>query len=100
MTDRFDVFLCHNSEDKSEVQKIGLQLKENGLHPWLDNCELRPGMPWQRLLENHIDKIDAVAVFLGSSGIGPWQQMELDAIFTCVYETELSRHPGNLAWGI
>ncbi len=79
ITDRFDVFLCHNSEDKSEVKKIGSQLKENGLRPWLDIWELRPGIPWQPLLEQHIDKIDAAVVFLGPSGIGPWQQMELDA---------------------
>ena len=64
MKDRFDVFLCHNSEDKSAVKEIGLQLKEEGLRPWLDEWELRPGMPWQRLLEEHIDQIAAAAVFL------------------------------------
>ena len=79
MTDQFDVFLCHNSEDKSAVKKIGLQLKEKDLHPWLDEWELRPGIPWQRLLEQHINEINAAVVFLGPSGIGPWQQMELEA---------------------
>lgn len=78
MKDRFDVFLCHNSEDKSAVKKIGLQLKEKGLRPWLDEWEIRTGILWQSLLEKHIDKIDAVAVFIGPSGIGPWQQREIE----------------------
>ncbi len=79
MKDRFDVFLCHNSEDKPEVKKIGDQLKHHRLHPWLDEWELRPGFPWQRLLEENIEKIGAVVVFVGPSGIGPWQQLELEA---------------------
>ncbi len=79
MKENFDVFLCHNSEDKPEVKKIGYQLKRHGLRPWLDEWELRPGFPWQRLLEENIEKIEAVAVFVGPSGIGPWQQLELDA---------------------
>ena len=31
----FDVFLCHNSGDKLAVKRIGQQLKEAGLLPWL-----------------------------------------------------------------
>ena len=79
MKDRFDVFLCHNSNDKPEVKKIGDQLKDHGLRPWLDEWELRPGFPWQRLLEGNIEKIEAAAIFVGPSGIGPWQKMELEA---------------------
>jgi formylglycine-generating enzyme required for sulfatase activity len=77
--DGFDVFLCHHSADKSEVKKIGKQLIKHGLRPWLDEWELRPGFPWQRLLERVIEKIEAAAVFVGPSGIGPWQQWELEA---------------------
>ena len=29
----FDVFLCHNSEDKAEVKKIGEQLLGRGVSP-------------------------------------------------------------------
>ena len=78
-SNHLSIFLCYNSEDKSEVKKIGSQLKEEGLSPWLDEWELQPGIPWQRMLDKHIDKINAAAVFLGSSGVGPWQQMELEA---------------------
>jgi GTPase SAR1 family protein len=78
-TEDFDVFLCHNQEDKSEVKKIGRLLKERGLAPWLDEWELRPGFPWQRLLEEQITHIKSVAVFVGKNGVGPWQHNELDA---------------------
>ena len=76
---QFDVFLCHNSKDKSEVKQIGEQLKQQGLKPWLDEWEFRPGLPWQRELERQIGHIKSAAVFVGSSGFGPWQEHELDA---------------------
>ncbi len=78
-TGDFDVFLCHNSEDKLEVKGIGEKLKEVGLLPWLDEWELRPGLPWQEALEKEIEQIKSAAVFVGKKGIGPWQQHELNA---------------------
>ncbi len=75
----FDVFLCHNGQDKAAVKQIGERLKERGILPWLDVWELRPGLPWQQLLENQIAQIKAAAVFVGKDGIGPWQRQELDA---------------------
>jgi hypothetical protein len=75
----FDVFLCHNSEDKPAVIRIAEQLKDRGLQPWLDKWELQPGLPWQRTLEEQITKIGAAAVFVGDAGIGPWQNMEQEA---------------------
>ena len=55
---------------------VANRLKDRGLLPWLDEWELRPGMPWQRLLEEQIATIRSAAVFIGSSGIGPWQDLE------------------------
>jgi TIR domain len=75
----FDVFLCHNHNDKPQVKLIGEQLQARGLAPWLDEWELPPGIPWQRLLEEQILQIKSAAVFVGKSGIGPWQHMELEA---------------------
>jgi hypothetical protein len=75
----FDVFLCHNTDDKQAVKRIGEQLKRQGLLPWLDEWELAPGVPWQQELEAQVTNIRAVAVFVGRAGIGPWQQEELAA---------------------
>lgn len=78
-TDHFDVFLCHNSEDKPEIRRIAEQLSCRGLKPWLDEKEMRPGKLWQEILEEQIGTIKAAAVFVGKNGIGPWQKMEMRA---------------------
>ncbi len=75
----FDVFLCYNKADREEVEKVGEELEKRGILPWFDEWELRPGMPWQRLLAKQIDQIKSAAVFVGSNGVGPWQQLELEA---------------------
>jgi hypothetical protein len=78
-TKDFDIFLCHNGTDKPAVKEIGANLKEHGILPWLDEWELRPGLPWQPLLEEQIGKIKSAAVFVGKNGRGPWQDKELYA---------------------
>jgi hypothetical protein len=77
--EEFDVFLCHNTTDKIHVKRIGKRLKKYGILPWLDEWELRPGIPWQRTLERQINSIRAAAIFVGDNGIGPWQNLELEA---------------------
>ena len=76
---QFDVFLCHNSHDKPAVKHIAAQLQDCSLRPWLDEWELRPGLSWQRALEEQIASIGAAAVFVGPDGMGPWQAMEQEA---------------------
>lgn len=71
--DDFDVFLCYNEDDLSAVKKIGSQLKECGVLPWLDIWEAPPGRDWQRLLEQQLSHIRSAAVFIGKSSIGPWE---------------------------
>jgi hypothetical protein len=78
-TNDFDVFLCYNRQDAPSVMNIGEQLKEKGLLPWLDVWNVRPGFPWQEELEKQIKNVRSVAVFVGKSGQGPWQQMEIMA---------------------
>jgi GTPase SAR1 family protein len=77
--EEFDVFLCHNWEDKPAVRRLAQRLRERGLRPWLDERELRPGLPWQPLVEDVIAGIPAAAVIVGHSGIGPWQNQEMAA---------------------
>ena len=33
---QYDVFLCHNSDDKTEIEFIYKLLKKEGILPWLD----------------------------------------------------------------
>jgi GTPase SAR1 family protein len=78
-TTDFDVFLCHNGDDKPAVRSVAKRLREQGILPWLDEDELIPGRPWQEELERQIGNIRAAAVFVGPGGIGPWQNRELRA---------------------
>ena len=79
MSQQFDVFLCHNSQDKPEVIQIAEKLQQEGLKPWLDVWELPPGQSWQERIEEQIKDIRSAAVFVGSSGLGPWQEREIRA---------------------
>jgi WD40 repeat protein len=78
-TNDFDVFLCYNRQDAPAVIEIGEQLRENGLLPWLDLWNVRPGFSWQEELEKQIKNVRSVAVFVGHSGQGPWQHQEIKA---------------------
>ncbi len=73
----FDVFLCHNSEDKPAIRRIADDLIGLGIKPWLDEREITPGLLWQSALEDQIANIKSAAIFIGASGIGPWQNMEI-----------------------
>ncbi len=73
----FDVFLCYNSKEIEDVKRIGEQLKERNILPWLDIWEMVPGERWLKTLEKQIKKIKTVAVFIGPKGKGPWQDREI-----------------------
>ncbi len=76
-TGRYDVFLCHNSEDKATVTQMAERLRRRGILPWLEERESRLGTPWQETLAQHIGRIVSMAIFTSPNGIGPWQDPEL-----------------------
>ncbi len=80
MASDFDVFLSYHSPDRAAVERLAGQLEERGLKVWLDVWCLRPGLPWRRELEAQIERLGAAAVIVGASGIGPWQDEEIDAL--------------------
>lgn len=74
---KFDVFLCYERKDRLAVVEIGEQLRQYGLNPWIDVWELQPGAIWQFSLEQQIEEIGAVAVFVGEGFSSPWQNEEV-----------------------
>ncbi len=76
----YDVFFCYNHQDQQMVREIGEQLQWHGILPWLEEWDVRPGDPWQRVLEEQIRKAPTAVVFVGAHGIGPWQDSEIYAI--------------------
>ena len=79
-TGDFDVFVSYNRSDAVPVREIVQQLKTRGILPWLDEERLRPGVPWQKAIDRDLKKIRTVAVFVGKSGVGPWQDAEQEAV--------------------
>jgi hypothetical protein len=75
----FDVFLSYNSADADEVELLAVALKSNGILPWFDRWEIRPGSRWQKELAKQIQTIKSAAVMIGKSGIGPWHEQEIEA---------------------
>jgi CheY-like chemotaxis protein len=76
----FDVFLCYNSSDLEDVELIARSLLRSGILPWLDHWQVRPGQRWRQILEEAIEALRSAAVFVGQHGVGPWQNLELDAL--------------------
>jgi nucleotide-binding universal stress UspA family protein len=72
----FDVFLSFNSGDRPAVRGVAERLRAQGLRVWFDEWELVPGRPWAEGLEEAIQSVKAAAVFVGSSGLGPWEMRE------------------------
>jgi TIR domain len=89
---KFDVFLCHNSEDKPAVIEIAEQLQRRGLKPWLDVWELQPGAIWQYALEQQIESIGCCCCFRGAAG--PWALAKRGdlCLFAGIYSPQM---PGN-----
>ena len=73
----YDVFLSHATPDKPAVEDLARRLKRRKLKPFLDKWHLVPGEPWQEALEEALDRSQTFAIFLGPSGIGPWQNEEM-----------------------
>ena len=73
----FDCFLSHNSKDKPAVRALKLALEGQGVRCRLDEEQLRPGLPWQDLLELGIKGAGSVAVCVAADGIGPWEDEEM-----------------------
>jgi hypothetical protein len=94
---KFDVFLCHHTTDKPAVKRIAQSLKEAGILPWLDVWELPPGLPWQPELERQIGSITSAAVFIGSTGFGPWQEQEINAFLRAFVKRKIPVIPVMLA---
>ena len=76
---KFHVFLSHNSADKPAVEELARRLKAEGIEGWFDKWHLIPGEPWQEALERALADSATVAVFVGPSGFGPWQNEEMRA---------------------
>ena len=75
----FDVFLAHNSKDKSQIRALGAELEQRGLKPWIDEDQIAPGRQFQDLIQKAISKVKTAAIVIGPKGLGKWHALELHA---------------------
>jgi tetratricopeptide (TPR) repeat protein len=75
----FHVFLSHSSADKPAVEELARRLAKEGIQGWLDKWHLIAGAPWQPAIEKALAESETCAVFVGPSGVGPWQNEEMRA---------------------
>ena len=75
----YDVFLSYSTKDREKVVALAEALVKLGIRPWLDVWDLVPGTPWQDGLNKAMQDVNAAAVCVGPSGMGPWQDQEVMA---------------------
>ena len=76
---KYQAFLSHNSADKPAVEALARRLEQDGITTFLDKWHLIPGDPWQTALEQALNDSESCVVFIGPSGLGPWQNEEMRA---------------------
>ena len=73
----FDIFLSHNSHDKTAVLKLSHQLKDLGFEPWVDAWNLVPGEQWLPELDRVLASCTCCAVIIGPHGMGNVHETEM-----------------------
>jgi transcriptional regulator with XRE-family HTH domain len=69
MRNTLRIFLCHASEDKSDVRRLYTQLRDEGFQPWLDAEDLLPGENWDQAIRQAVRNSDVVLVCLSSHAV-------------------------------
>jgi hypothetical protein len=74
--DAYDVYICYDEVDETEVKEIGERLKSYGLLPWFDSLDdIEPGKPREPQQEEKIEKIPSATVFIGDHAIASGQAL-------------------------
>ncbi|MDZ8068541.1 MAG: GUN4 domain-containing protein [Nostoc sp. DedQUE08] len=84
----FDVFLAHNTQDKPQVRLIGSVLKQRRLKVWLDEEQIIPGQIFQLEIQKAISKVKSAVIFIGQTGLGRWQYVELQTLYSQFVQAE------------
>jgi len=73
----YDVYISYDEADEIEVMGIGEKLKAQGLLPWFDLLETRPGTPEMRQQEEQVLNIPISTVFVGQNKMIGKQQLQM-----------------------
>lgn len=73
----------------TKVKTIAYELKEGGLRPWVDYERLVPGRRCIPALEEVIGGIPCAAVFIGTKGWRPWDEVEVEGMLIEMIEPDV-----------
>jgi hypothetical protein len=74
---QYDSFISYNNADRVAVAIHAHRLRELGLSLFIDLWEIVPGDPFQETIETALNHSATCIVFLGATGLGPWQNEEV-----------------------
>jgi len=75
-SERWDVFFSYASPEREVVERLARRTESAGLRVYFDRWRLVAGKPFIPALSEGIRVSNCVAVFIGASGIRPWQNLE------------------------
>jgi len=87
VTHDFDVFIAHHTPDKPQVEDIADRLKARGINPWIDKEQIPPGRWFQDVIQDAIPNVESAAIFIGMTGLGKWEIVELRAFISQCVDT-------------
>jgi len=73
----YDVYISYDEADETEVMDMGEKLKVQGILPWLDLLDVRPGTPEMRRQEEQVLNIPVSAVVVGKNKIVGKQELQM-----------------------
>jgi cellulose biosynthesis protein BcsQ len=74
---RYDVFISHSASDKAAVEEISRRLAERGIRAFFDTLQLNHREGSSSQVVAALDASLSAAIFIGPSGLDPWQTQEL-----------------------
>jgi hypothetical protein len=72
-----NLFLSYNRADRDVLLRIRQHLYARGISVFYDSENLLPGLPWVPALNQALNEVRAVAIFIGKAGLGHWQMHEV-----------------------
>lgn len=75
---KFDAFFSYNRNDGPLVKQIANEMTNAGIKVWFDEWEVQPGKKWKKELCRGIRESRSIIVFIGPSGVGPWEEQEIE----------------------
>jgi hypothetical protein len=63
------IFLCHASDNKTEVRELYNLLVQRGANPWFDAEKLLPGQDWNLEINKALDDSDVILLCLSKKSV-------------------------------